>query len=172
MKRLSFLTAALLVAAFHHASGQELRLNDLEYFERQGVNILVYSNLFTGGFNDEKSAGIELIHHGVRTSQGGAVRLSSTPEQWDLVPAVLNRKVDRASKTIEITLRYKEYDFDSRVVVTAKGKAVEIAVYLDKPIPKALEGSAGFNLEFLPSQYWGKTYLMDGRPNRPAIRCR
>ncbi|MFA5328869.1 MAG: cellulase N-terminal Ig-like domain-containing protein [Prolixibacteraceae bacterium] len=160
------LVAMLLLAAFKSASGQELKLNDLEYFETQGVNVLVYNNLFTGGFNDEKTAGIELIHHGVRTSQGGAVRLSNTPEQWDLVPAISNRKVDRASQTIEATLRYEDYDFDSRVVVTAKGKGVEIAVYLDKPLPKALEGSAGFNLEFLPSQYWAKTYLMDGRPNR------
>jgi hypothetical protein len=167
MKSVSvFLASVLFATAFHTARGQELTLNNLEYFERQGVNILVYSNLFTGGFNDEKNAGIELIHHGVRTSQGGAVRLSSTPEQWDLVPEVTNRKVDRAAKTIEATLRYKEYDFTSRVVVTAKGNAVEIAVYLDKPLPQQLEGNAGFNLEFLPSQYWGKTYLMDGRLNR------
>jgi endoglucanase len=74
-----------------------------------------------------------------------------------------NPKVDRASNTIESVLRYEDYDFDSRVVVTAKGKGVEISVYLDKPVPAELEGSAGFNLEFLPSQYWGKTYLMDGR---------
>jgi hypothetical protein len=167
MRRLTCLSLVLLLlTAFHYASGQELRINDLEYFERQGVNVLVYSNLFTGGFNDEKNAGIELIHHGVRTAQGGAVRLSSTPEQWDLVPAISNRKVDRAAQTIEATLRFQDYDFDSRVVVTAKGKSVEIAVYLDKPVPAALEGKAGFNLEFLPSQYWGKTYLMDGRPNR------
>ncbi len=165
-RRQLFLVTVLLQAAFNIASGQELKLNDLEYFERQGVNLLVYSNLFTGGFNDEKTAGIELIHHGVRTSQGGAVRLSNTPEQWDLVPVISNRKIDRALKTIEATLRYEDYGFDSRVVVTARGKGFEIAVYLDKPVPKALEGSAGFNLEFLPSQYWGKTYLMDGRHNR------
>jgi hypothetical protein len=167
MKKLRFSSfVVLLLMAFHWVSGQNLKLNDLEYFETQGVNILVYNNLFTGGFNDEKNAGIELIHHGVRTAQGGAVRLSNTPEQWDLVPAIPSRKVDRASKTIETTLRYQDYDFDSRVVVTPKGKGVEISVYLDKPVPKALEGSAGFNLEFLPSQYWAKTYLMDGRVNR------
>ena len=167
MKKPAFLLVAmLLLAAFNFTSGQELKLNNLEYFETQGVNVLVYNNLFTGGFNDEKTAGIEMIHHGVRTAQGGAVRLSNTPEQWDLVPAISNRKVDRASQTIEASLRFDDYDFDSRVVVTAKGKGVEIAVYLDKPVPKALEGSAGFNLEFLPSQYWAKTYLMDGRPNR------
>ena len=167
MKRLTFLSlVVLLLASFNYASSQELILNDLDYFETQGVNVLVYNNLFTGGFNDEKTAGIELIHYGVRTSQGGAVRLSSTPEQWDLVPEITKRKVDHASKTIEATLRYEDYDFESRVVVTAKGTGVVISVYLDKPVPKALEGSAGFNLEFLPSQYWAKTYLMDGRINR------
>jgi endoglucanase len=167
MKGFTFLSVAVLFSAtFNFAWSQELKLNDLEYFEKQGVNFLVYNNQFTGGFNDEKTAGLELIHHGVRTAQGGAVRLSNTPEQWDLVPEIPSRKVDRASNTIETTLRYKDYDFDSRVVVTPKGNGVEIAVYLDKPIPKAIEGKAGFNLEFLPSQYWGKAYLMDGRYNR------
>jgi len=167
MDRKTFFSALVLaMSVLSQAWGQDLKLNNLEYFETQGVNLLVYSNLFTGGFNDEKNAGIELIHHGVRTAQGGAVRLSSTPEQWDLVPVVSNRKTDRSAKTIEASLSYKDYDFDSRVIVTAKGKGVEISVYLDKPVPKILEGKAGFNLEFLPSQYWAKTYLMDGRPNR------
>ena len=165
-KRKSLLIILLLLAIINDASSQDLKLNKLEYFATQGVNVLVYNNVFNGGFNDEKNAGIELIHHGVRTSQGGAVRLSNTPEQWDLVPIISNRKVNIATNTIEATLRYADYNFESRVVVTAKGKGVEISVYLDKPVPKALEGSAGFNLEFLPSQYWQKTYLMDGRYNR------
>lgn len=166
MKRLKFLSVAMSLLAATYVSGQDLKINDREYFETQGVNVLVYNNLFTGGFNDEKNAGIELIHHGVRTAQGGAVRLSNTPEQWDLVPEVLNKQVNRASNSIEATLKYEDYEFESRVVVTAKGKGIEISVYLDKPLPKFLEGKAGFNLEFLPSQYWAKTYLMDGRLNR------
>src|SRR6476659_3148645 len=104
MKRKFLSFAVLLLATFNYALGQDLKLNDLEYFERQGVNVLVYNNLFTGGFNDEKNAGIELIHHGVRTAQGGAVRLSNTPEQWDLVPEIPTRKVNRESKSIEATL--------------------------------------------------------------------
>ena len=165
MKKVFFLATAAWLLACSHESNQDLKLNDLEYFERQGVNVLVYSNLFTGGFNDEKTAGIELIHHGVRTATSGAVRLSSVPEQWDLIPSIPVRTVDKETNTIESTLRYEDYDFDSRVVVTAKGKGVEISIYLDKPVPPFLEGKAGFNLEFLPSQYWGKTYLMDGRQN-------
>ena len=154
------LTAASLCQA------QDLRLNEREYFERQGVNVLVFSNPFTGGFNDEKNSGIEIIHHGVRTIQGGAVRLNNTPEQWDLVPRMTSRRVDRENNTIEVALRYEDYDFDSRITVTAKGKAVEISVWLDKPVPEPLAGEAGLNLEFLPSQYWLKTFTMDGRLGR------
>ena len=145
---------------------QELLLNNKGYFERQGVNVLVFSNAFTGGFNDEKNSGIEIIHHGVRTVQGGAVRLGKTPEQWDLVPQSPSRRVNPENNSIEVTMRYNDYRFDSRVVVTGKGSAVEISVYLDQPIPEKLAGQAGFNLEFLPSQYWNKTYIMDGRFNR------
>ena len=158
------LSLAVMAASFSQA--QDLRLNDSDYFERQGVNVLVFSNSFNGGFNDEKNSGIEIIQHGVRNVQGGAVRLNNTPEQWDLVPKMTFRKVNRDQGSIEVGLRYGDYDFDSRLVVTAKGKAVEIAVWLDKPVPEKLVGHAGFNLEFLPSKYWLKTFMMDGRLNR------
>lgn len=160
------LLSLLLLAVPFLGNAQDLMLNDREYFERQGVNVLVFSNNFNGGFNDEKNSGIEIIHHGVRTVQGGAVRLSNTPEQWDLVPKTISRKVDRDKNSIEVSMRYDDYDFDSRVVVTAKGKAVEISVWLDKPVPEKLAGEAGLNIEFLPSQYWLKTYSVDGRLGR------
>ena len=164
MRHIIILLTGLLASTV--ISAQNLQLNDLEYFERQGVNVLVFSNSFNGGFNDEKNSGIEIIHHGVRTVQGGAVRLNNTPEQWDLVPKMTSRKVDKANGSIEVAMRYDDYDFDSRVVVTAKGRAVEIAVWLDKPVPSKLAGEAGFNIEFLPSQYWLKTYRMDNRLGR------
>lgn len=166
MKRLLPLLVLMGAGSACHVGAQGLKVNDQEYFERQGVNVLVYSNLFSGGFNDEKNSGIELIHHGVRTAQGGAIRLSNTPEQWDLVPETTSRKVDASKNTIEVSLRYKEYDFDSKVVVEGKGDAVEVSVWLDKPVPKELEGDAGFNIEFLPSQYWNKSYLVDGKAQR------
>ena len=79
-------------------------MNDLDYFETPGVNILVFSNQYNGMFFDEKTAGIEIIHHGVRTSTGGAVRLQNTPEQWDLVPQVTDRKVDKKNNIIDVAL--------------------------------------------------------------------
>ena len=163
-KWLAILSLALLGSC--SSEPEPLLINDKEYFERQGVNVLVYNNLFSGGFNDEKNSGLEIIHHGVRTAQGGAIRLSNTPEQWDLVPKTTTREVNAENNTIEVGLRYDDFDFDARLVVTGEGKAFKVEVWFDKPLPKELEGDAGFNLEFLPSQYWHKTYLMDGRHNR------
>lgn len=157
---------ALTCHAQQQSPSDALHINDKDYFERQGVNVLVYNNSFNGGFNDEKNSGIEIIHHGVRTMQSGAVRFNNTPEQWDLVPKMTSRKVDRETGNIEVALRYDEYDFDSRIVVTGKRRGVEVSVYLDKPVPEAIAGEAGFNIEFLPSQYWQKTYTMDGRLGR------
>ena len=110
MKRTTLLLSSLLLLTAcgsnkQQQTKQDLALNDLEYFECQGVNVLVYSNNFNGGFNDEKNSGIEIIHHGVRTVQGGAVRLNKTPEQWDLVPKTTSRTVNRETGQIEVGLR-------------------------------------------------------------------
>src|ERR1700743_2631485 len=117
-----------LVAAMVFAKGicfaQQLKINDLDYFEKSGVNIFVYNNQYNGIFNDENTAGIELIHHGVRTATGGAVRLENTPEQWDRVPVMSNKKVDRANNTITLTSRYQQFDFEYGITVAQKGEGV------------------------------------------------
>jgi endoglucanase len=150
------------VAAQKPAPG--LRLNDKEYFETRGLNVFVFTNQYNGMFFDEKTAGVEIIQHGVRISTGGAVRLSPTPEQWDQIPKVVDRKVDKATNTITCVTRYDAFDFDTRLVVTPDGAGFRVAVYVDKPVPEKLEGRAGFNLEFLPSRFFEHTYLLDGKP--------
>lgn len=147
-----------------HVTAQKLKLNKLGYFETPGVNVFVFSNQYNGIFQDEKTAGVELIHHGVRTITGGAVRLQNTPEQWDLVPIMVNRTVDSANHRIDVTMRYEDYDFNSKISVTSKGNGVELSLYLDKPVPEKLAGRAGFNLEVIPSAYFEKTFLFDGKP--------
>ena len=144
-------------------NAQKLQISDSGYFEKPGVNILVFSSQYNGMFYDEKTAGIEIIHHGVRTATGGAVRLQNTPEQWDLIPKLISRKINKADSSIEVTMYYSDFDFTSRAVVISKDHGVEISIYLDKPLPEKLEGRAGFNLEFLPSAYFEKNYLIDGR---------
>ncbi len=51
---------------------------------------------------------------------------------------------------------------DYRLEVAAEPGGVRVSVNLDKSLPEKLAGRAGFNLEFLPSVYMGKTYAVDG----------
>lgn len=142
---------------------QTIQLNDQGYFEKRGVNLLVFNNWYNGLFSDSKISGIELIHHGVRTATNGDVRLDNTPEQWDAIPQFVERKIDPANKTIEAFLQYPDYDFTYSIRVQAEEDQFRISVHLDKALPAALENKAGLNLEFLPAAYFEKTYMADGQ---------
>jgi hypothetical protein len=109
LKKLFLVTPLFLFVAFIslQTSAQELQINDSGYFAKPGVNVLVFNYDYSGMFFDEKTSAIELIHHGVRTATGGAVRLQNTPEQWDLIPKTISRKVDRKNNSIEVGLRYE-----------------------------------------------------------------
>ena len=137
------------------ASAQTFHLNDLEYFETRGANVLVYNNKYAGIFADEKKAGVEMILRGVRVATGGGIRLTNAPEQWDIYPEVVSRDVDKSTSTISTELRYADYDFTSVMKVRPQGNGVVVSVVLDKPVPAALEGKAGLTLEFFPASYFG-----------------
>ena len=154
--------SVLLLAASASAQAPKLTLNDLGYFEARGTNVLVYNNLYNGGFYDEKFAGVEIIQRGERIATGGGIRLVNTPEQWDIFGVVSDRIVDRDGNAVQVTLTYTDYDFVSKVRVTPKGDGCVIQVILDKPVPAELVGKAGLNLEFFPASYFGKNYLVDG----------
>jgi len=162
---LLFVFILLFLPINNNGSCQEgnISLNDKEYFETSGFNMLAFDTEYTGFFFDEKTSGIILIHHGVRTATGGAVRLKPTPEQWDQIPILVEKNVNREDNSVDILLRYEDFDFDSRIHIQAKGKSILISVTLDKQLPEILEGRAGFNIEFLPSAYFEKTYLVDGK---------
>src|SRR5512133_141979 len=163
LRSLFILTSGILLNV-NMVSAQKLQVNDPGYLETQGLNVFVFNNEYNGFFFDEKTAGIELIHHGVRTSTGGAVRLQSTPEQWDLVPTLIERKVNKADNSIDVVLRYEAYDFISKIHVSSMDNGFMITVILDKPLPESLKGHAGFNMEFLPASYFEKSFLADGKP--------
>jgi endoglucanase len=156
--------AGLLPPAPARAQDGAWKLNDREYLERPGANVFVFNREYDGMFFDEKTAGIELILHEVRIATGGAVRLNPAPEQWDPIPKLVERRLDKERDAFHVRLRYEDTGFEARVVVQPAGRAVSIAVFLDQPVPASLEGRAGLNLEFLPARYFGQTFLMDGRP--------
>ena len=164
MKNRYYILAVLGLLFTWAVQAQEYKINDLEYFEQTGANVLVFSNQYNGIFCDEKTAGIEIIQRGERISTGGGVRLMNTPEQWDIYAELVDRKVNREDNSITVDFIYKAYDFAYSIKVTSADKGVNMAVYLDKPVPAELVGKAGLNLEFFPAPYFGKTYLMDGQP--------
>jgi len=160
--RILLLPGTVLIACNRTGNlNNNLFLNETGYFEAAGINYLVFDNWYNGPFGDEKMSGIEIIHHGVRTATNGDVRLEPTPAQWDAIPAFSERNVDREEGTIEASLGYPEYGFSYRIKALPSGRDLLIQVILDEPLPEILEGKAGFNLEFLPSAYFRKTFTMD-----------
>lgn len=157
----SLLAILFVSLALPAQAKDDLTLNDKDYFEKPGLNVLVFSNWYDGLFSDSKTSGVELIHHGERTVTNGDVRLNATPEQWDMTPMFKERKVNREDQSIEAFLHYPDQQFDFSIKVTKNAAGVRLTVNLPKPLPKSLEGKAGFNLEFLPAAYFHKSFLMD-----------
>ena len=160
--KLFLMGASAMILSAMNVNAQTFKLNNLEYFEERGANILVYSNIYNGGFCDEKLAGLEIIQRGERISTGGGIRFMNTPEQWDIYGEMTKRTVNSDENYIEVELTYKDYDFVSKIRVQPKDKGCIVQVFIDKPVPEKLIGKAGMNLEFFPASYFGKNYLVDG----------
>ncbi|MGB6306405.1 MAG: glycoside hydrolase family 9 protein, partial [Steroidobacteraceae bacterium] len=150
---------ALLCGASLRAG--DLHLTGFDSFETQGLSVLAYQNRFHEVFRDQKLGGIEMILHGERIATDGEVRLLPTPEQWDAVPTFSGRKRGPLPDQLIAYSGYPELSLAYRIEVTAEGQGFRIAVHLDAPLPAALAGKAGFNLDFLPTAYFGKSYMAD-----------
>src|SRR3984885_2813834 len=142
----------------------ELHVNELDYLEAQGLSILVYQNQFHDVFRDQKLGGVEMILHGERIATDGEVRLLPAPEQWDSVPKFTRRQHGAAADQLTAYSGYPDQDLSYRIEVTAEAEGFRIAVHLDHALPADLVGKAGFNLDFLPTAYFGKSYLFDDSP--------
>lgn len=168
-----------------------LIINDQDYFEMPGLNVLVYHNTFPEGHQ----SGVEIIQHGERVATNGELRLSPAPGQWQPVPevgggfrqegvspqtvALENRKVDRSANEISVPCRYPDkarerkgfnpilypdVQIEYTVRVRAEGRSFTITVDLAKPLPEEWVGRVGYSLELFPGDLYGKTYYMDGQP--------
>ncbi len=155
-----------------------VRVNDKGYLDTQGFSVFLYDSTYHPVFVDQKNTAMEMILHGQRIATNGDVRLMPTPEQWDLVATLKGRHADKAKNQLTANLAFPSFGFSYTVVVAAEPGGVKVSVNLDKPLPQTLAGRAGFNLEFLPSIYMGKAYLVDGKragifprtPDDPMIK--
>lgn len=158
-RRLALLLLALPCCPSARAA--DLHLNAQDYFESQGLSVLAYQNKFHEVFRDQKLGGIEIILHGERIATDGEVRLLPTPEQWDAVPTFAERRRGAAPDQLIAYSGYPGKSLSYRIEITAEGAGLRVAVHLDQPLPADLIGKAGFNLDFLPTAYFGKSYLFD-----------
>ena len=152
---------AMLVVGIFPLCAADLRLNDQDYFESQGLSVLLFHNAYHGVFGDEKMSGIEIILHGERIATNGDVRLSPTPEQWDPIPHFKGRKRSPTGNQLTASLSYPDQGLSYYIEVAPEADGFRITVNLDQPLPSALVGKAGFNLEFLPTSYFGKSFILD-----------
>ena len=139
-----------------------MKVTDKNYLDAQGFSVFLYDSTYHPVFVDQKNTAMEMILHGQRIATNGDVRLMPTPEQWDLVATLKGRHADKANNRLTANLAFPTFDFDYTLEVAAEPGGVEVSINLDKPLPQKLAGRAGFNLEFLPSIYMGKAYLVDG----------
>jgi endoglucanase len=153
-------------------------VTDKNYLDTQGFSVFLYDSTYHPVFVDQKNTAMEMILHGQRIATNGDVRLMPTPEQWDLVATLKGKQADKASGRLTANLAFPTFDLSYTLEVASEPGGVRVSINLDKPLPEKLAGRAGFNLEFLPSIYMGKAYLVDGSkagifprtPNDPMIK--
>jgi endoglucanase len=163
MRPMALLFAALLFTLPASFAGAQMKVTDSGYLDTQGFSVMLFQNTYHPVFVDEKNAAMQIILHGQRIATNGDVRLMPTPEQWDLVAKLKERKADKEHNRLTADLSFPAYQMDYTLEVTAEPGGVRVSVNLDKPLPEKLAGRAGFNLEFLPSIYTGKSYAVDGK---------
>jgi endoglucanase len=146
-----------------------LKLNDLEYLEMPGLNVMLAHDYYPEGHQ----GGVGIIQNGVRVATNGDVRLDRTPGQWQPVPKVGKRVVDRTTGEISVHAEYPDESKNRKgfnpvdypdlhlsyaLRVRPEGPAFRIVVDLDAPLPAEWAGRVGFNLELFPGLLFGKTF--------------
>jgi endoglucanase len=169
---------------------ESLRLNDLEYLEMRGLNVMLAHDFYP----ESHQGGVGIIQNGLRVATNGDLRLEPTPGQWQPTPVVGPRQVDRELQEISVRMTYPDESKDRKgfnpivypdlrfnyvLRVRPEGRAFRIIVDLDEPLPAEWIGRVGFNLELFPGFLFGKSYRMGDeigifprQPNGPAASPR
>ena len=154
--------AVIMLLGVRLLHGSDLHLNQQGYFETHGLSVLLFHNAYHDVFGDQKMGGLEIILHEQRIATNGDVRLSPTPAQWDPIPHFKGRTRGPSEKSTALCA-YADRGLSYRVEVEPEAEGFRISVHLDQMLPAALAGKAGFNLEFLPTAYFGKTFISDDK---------
>ena len=171
-KSVSLFWIAMLLGYTGRVNAQALQINEQEYFETPGLNVMVYHDYYPIGFQ----SGITIIQNGERVAANGDIRLYPDARPF---PGHGSRVVARTEGEISVnvvyadSLRQKYTDFRfpypdinivSTVRVKAEGQAFRIIVDLAEPLPERWAGRIGFSLDLFPGQYFDRPYYMDSTP--------
>ena len=181
-------TSQFVLPALHAQDAAGLRINELEYLEMPGLNVMLAHDYYP----ESHQGGVGIIQNGLRVATNGDLRLEPTPGQWQPVPRVGKRMVDRARQEISVRMEYPDPEKNRRgfnpiiypglelgytLKVRPEGKSFKISVDLDRPLPDEWVGRVGLNIELFPGFLFGKSFYMDERPgvfprqaNGPAFR--
>jgi len=153
-------------------AGQEtLSLNELEYLEMTGLNVMLAHDFYPEGHQ----GGVSIIQNGLRVATNGDLRLEPTPGQWQPIPKVGERQVDKSTGEIWVEMSYPDssrhlkgfnpivypdLQFAYTLKVKPEGRSFRIIVDLEQPLPEEWIGKVGFNFELFPGILYGKSYIL------------
>ncbi|MCK9160134.1 MAG: glycoside hydrolase, partial [Bacteroidaceae bacterium] len=153
---------------------QDFKLNTENYFENEGVNVMVFNDVYPEGHQ----GGLTLVMNSHRIAANGDIRFEATPGQWQPLPKLRKRLVSQKDNMIQVTLSYPDslkhkagfnpfiypdFVFSYQIKVVGEGSHLHLTVDLDKPVPEKYKGKIGFNLELYPGDLLGKTWIMDNQ---------
>jgi endoglucanase len=168
---LVLLTAVTTLAPAATPSASRLQLNELEYLEMTGLNVMLAHDYYP----ESHQGGVGIIQHGMRVATNGDLRLEPTPGQWQPTPVVGPRQVNRETHEVSVRMTYPDASKDRKgfnpivypdlhfsytVRVRPEGRAFRIVVDLEQPLPAEWIGRVGFNLELFPGFLFGKSYQL------------
>jgi len=140
----------------------------------QGLNVMLAHDFYP----ESHQGGVGIIQNGNRVATNGDIRLEATPGQWQPVPAVGSREVNKELEEISVRMVYPDesknlkgfnpivypdLNISYKIRVLPEGKSFRIIVDFEKEIPEAWVGKIGFNMEFFPQVLFGKSFYMDNQ---------
>lgn len=157
-----------------YAQQEKLKINELEYLEMRGLNVMLAHDFYP----ESHQGGVGIIQNGLRVATNGDLRLEPTPGQWQPVPKVGKRMIDRDKQEISVHMEYPDPDknrkgfnpiiypdlnFSYTIRISPEGNGFKIVVDLDSALPESWIGKVGFNFELFPGILFGKSYYMDSQ---------
>src|SRR5579864_1332623 len=95
---------ASIVKSQSKSVNNTMYINDLEYLEYQGVNVMLAHDFYPEGHQ----GGVGIIQNGMRVATNGDLRLEPTPGQWAAIPKVGKRVVDWKKQEISVQMEYPD----------------------------------------------------------------